>query len=155
MRRKDREVKEFDEIVKILDACDTIRLGINGGDYPYVVALSFGYEIRDEKISIYFHGAKDGEKHERLEKDNRVCVEASRFLGYKLSGHDATTEFESVVGFGKAYLTEGEEMKKGLKLVLDHCTFTDFEYNPAILKVMKIYRIDLETVTGKRRIVKQ
>ena len=38
MRRKDREVTDFDEIVKIIDECEVLRLGLVDGDYPYIMA---------------------------------------------------------------------------------------------------------------------
>ena len=31
MRLKDREITHFDEIVAVLDKCDAVRIGINGG----------------------------------------------------------------------------------------------------------------------------
>lgn len=49
MRKYDREITFFDEILKFPDVCDTVRLGINGGDYSYVVPLSFGYEPTSDK----------------------------------------------------------------------------------------------------------
>ena len=42
MRRSDREIKDFDEIVKVLERCDAVRLAFNDGDIPYIVPLSFG-----------------------------------------------------------------------------------------------------------------
>ena len=36
MNRKDREVTDLKEITEIINSCDTLRLGINNGEYPYV-----------------------------------------------------------------------------------------------------------------------
>ncbi len=66
MRRSDRKITDFDEIVSVLRRCDTVRLGINGGDYPYVVPLSFGMEVLGGKVHIYVHGAKEGHKHDLI-----------------------------------------------------------------------------------------
>ena len=44
MRRGDREITDFAEILEVLKKADTIRLGLNGAPYPYVVPLSFGFE---------------------------------------------------------------------------------------------------------------
>ena len=41
MRRKDREVTDFDSIVRIIDKCDVLRLGLADGDYPYIVPVNF------------------------------------------------------------------------------------------------------------------
>ena len=58
MRRKNREVKDLKTIIEIIDRATTVRLGINDKEYPYIVPLSFGYELDGEDIIIYFHGAK-------------------------------------------------------------------------------------------------
>ena len=66
MRRKDREVTEKSEIIDILRRCDTIRIGIQGEQYPYVVPVSFGLEVIDENPVVYFHGAREGMKVDGL-----------------------------------------------------------------------------------------
>lgn len=43
MRRSDREITDFNEIVDVLRRADTIRLGLHDDPYPYVVPLSFGF----------------------------------------------------------------------------------------------------------------
>ena len=43
MRRKDRELTEQAEILRLLARCDTVRLGLWDGTRPYVVPVSFGW----------------------------------------------------------------------------------------------------------------
>ena len=43
MRRKDREVSEISEILKIADSAEILHLGLFDGEYPYVVPLHYGY----------------------------------------------------------------------------------------------------------------
>ena len=43
MRRTDREVKEFQEILGIINQCDTLRLGMVDQGEAYIVPVSFGY----------------------------------------------------------------------------------------------------------------
>ena len=62
MRRKDRQVTDWQEICAILDACQVLHLGLQGADGPYVVPLSFGWEEQAGRIVLYFHGASAGEK---------------------------------------------------------------------------------------------
>ena len=71
MRRKDREVTDFDKIVKIIDQCDILRLGIADGDYPYIVPVNFAYTVEGEQICFYIHGATAGRKYELLKKISR------------------------------------------------------------------------------------
>ena len=62
--------------------CDTIRLGLNNGEYPYVVPVSFGFEVSEGRIVIYIHGARDGLKRQLIAANGKVCVEADLFNGY-------------------------------------------------------------------------
>ena len=45
MRRKDREITDFDEIVDVIRACDVCRIAMNDGDYPYIVPMNFGLDV--------------------------------------------------------------------------------------------------------------
>ncbi len=151
MRRKDREITDFQDIADILCRCDTIRIGLRGGDYPYVVPVSFGFEAANGKLTVYFHGAGEGLKHALLRQDNRVCVEADLFHGYAGSGDNTTASYESVIGFGCAERCNGEEVSRGLRLLMEHAGFPDCDAEAcAALPGTVVYRIPLDTVTGKR-----
>ena len=45
MRRKDREVTDFETIVQIIDECQIIRIGLADGEFPYIVPLNFAYTV--------------------------------------------------------------------------------------------------------------
>ena len=86
---------------------------------PYVVPLSFGYEVRDGKVVLYFHGAKEGRKHEMIAKNPRVCMEGDLFHGYKDNGRGGVTcDYESFIGYGDCMLVSGEEAEKGIDLLM-------------------------------------
>lgn len=51
MRRKDREITDFDEIVAIMRKCDVCRIAVNDGDTPYIVPMNFGLEVRERSSS--------------------------------------------------------------------------------------------------------
>jgi nitroimidazol reductase NimA-like FMN-containing flavoprotein (pyridoxamine 5'-phosphate oxidase superfamily) len=108
----------------------------------------------DSKIVVYFHGAKEGLKHDLIARNHDVCVEADIFHGYKEEPQSATTEYESVVGFGKCELVTGGEAAHGLDLLFTHCGFDGFAYDHKALDITAVYKITLETITGKRRLVK-
>ena len=150
MRRADREITEFSEIVEVLERCDTIRLGLNGEKCPYVVPLSFGYEVREGKIVIFVHGAEVGLKHDMIEKDNRVCAEADICHGFAEVKQGITTVYESVIGFGTVEKAVAAEAIKGLDLILSHCGFGGHAYDTSVVSRLTVYKITLETVTGKR-----
>lgn len=58
MRRKDREITDFDEMVKIIKECDACRIALNDEEtgFPYIVPLNFGLDVEDERVYLYFHG---------------------------------------------------------------------------------------------------
>ncbi|MDE6505744.1 MAG: pyridoxamine 5'-phosphate oxidase family protein, partial [Eubacterium sp.] len=121
MNRKDREVTDFNEIISIIDSCDTLRLGINNGEYPYVVPLSFGYEVQDNKIIFYTHCAKRGLKLDLIAENPMVCVETDAMNGYVETARGVTTNYRSFIGFGTAEIADYDDTVKGLDLLLKHC----------------------------------
>jgi len=153
MRRTDREITNRDEIIDVLKRSNTIRLGIHNKPFPYIIPLSFGFEDSNEEINIYFHGAKEGLKHTLLDKNKHVCIEADIFHRYAETETGLTTEYESVIGFGIAEVVHGDEAIKGMDLVCSHCGYDGYEYDTRALDFMRIYRIKLSSVTGKRRFI--
>jgi len=151
MRRKDRQVTDFTQITDILQRADTIRLGLHNEPYPYVVPLSFGFEAKDGKIILYFHGATEGLKHDLIQNNPLVCVEADILHRYAAIGNNVTAEYESFIGFGKAERVIGDEAAKGLDLLLVHCGYGGFVYDSAVFDITWIYKIELDSFTGKRR----
>ena len=45
MRRSDREVKDFDGIIRIMEKCDVCRIALNNNGYPYILPLNFGMKV--------------------------------------------------------------------------------------------------------------
>lgn len=156
MRRDEREVSDINEINDILTRCDTIRVGMNGGDgYPYIVPMTFGSELADGRIVIYFHSAGAGRKWEILNKDNRVCVEAD--LYYRIEKHDngeITAIYESVIGTGRAeLLTEQKDRVYALKVMLAKYKESGFPVTSCKgLANVEVFRIVLNEVSGKHNL---
>ncbi len=151
MRRSDREITSFEGIVDVLGRCDTIRLAMFDEAYPYVVPLSFGYEAKGGKLTLYIHGANAGKKHALLEKNNRVCVEADLCHRFVDTGKSVSCVYESIIGFGAAERVTGREALHALSCILRHCGFEGYPFDPAVTQALDIYRITLDEVSGKRR----
>ena len=47
MRRKDREITAFDEIMKIIAKCDTCRVAMFDETFPYIIPLNFGGSVKN------------------------------------------------------------------------------------------------------------
>ena len=152
MRHTDREIADIQEIAKVFDRADTIRIGMHGGDYPYVVPVSYGWELVDGKIAVYFHGARCGRKYELLRQDPRVCVEADVLNGYVPNGSSYTADYISAIGFGAAESLTGVEAVHGMQLLLRHCGAPEDVAERCILRdITEMTRVVLVQVTGKHR----
>lgn len=151
MRRKDREITDRAEILAVLDRCDVVHVGMKGGEYPYVVPLSFGWEEKDGTVCIYVHGAKEGYRHTLLKQDARVCVTADRFIQYVETPHGISCVYESVIGTGVAEALTGEEAAAGMACLLTHCGFAGYACPQEETAHTSLWRITLNTLTGKRR----
>lgn len=80
MRRFEREVVDYKLIEAMLQEMNIINVGMNDEDgFPYVVPMSFGFEMTDTHLNVYTHFMKVGKKVELLKRDPRVCIEFSIF----------------------------------------------------------------------------
>ena len=153
MRRSDREIKNKNEIIDVIKRAATMRLGIHDDPFPYVVPLSYGYEEKDGDVIFYFHGANEGKKHTLLDRNNCVCVEIDIFHRYSETETGLTTEYESVIGFGAAELVYGDEAIKAMNLICTHCGYDGYKFDIKMLSAMRMYKVTVKEITGKRRFV--
>lgn len=153
MRRRDREIKEFDEIVKIIKKCDSLVLGLNDEGYPYLVPLNFGIDIEDGQLYLYFHCAKEGKKLDLIQKDNRATFEMDcnhNFILYE-ERMSCTMGYESVIGQGTVEIVDEDKKYDALKILMRQYHAEDFQFNTDMIKVTTLLRLKVEKLTGKRR----
>lgn len=154
MRKAQREIKDINAILSVLDACQTIRLGLADEKFPYVVPLSFGWEQKDGKIFVYFHCAKEGKKVNLIAKNNAVCLEADSLGGYVKTEKGVTADYKSVIARGYAGQIFGEEAVHGIDLLLKHCGIKGFSAKECVLtNIVAVYKITIEEITGKARFI--
>jgi nitroimidazol reductase NimA-like FMN-containing flavoprotein (pyridoxamine 5'-phosphate oxidase superfamily) len=153
MRRTDREVKEFDEIVEIIKKCDVCRLALNDEEYPYILPLNFGMCIENGKVVLYFHGANVGKKYDLIAKDNKASFEMD--CGHRLVTEDdtgnCTMEFESVIGRGIVEIVPDNEKLDALKILMNQYHKDDFIFNQAFVPQTTVFKLTVDSMTGKRR----
>lgn len=153
MRRSDREIKEFDEIVKVMERCDVCRLALNTSDFPYILPLSFGMEAKEGNITLYFHGALKGTKYELMERDNRASFEMD--CSYELildeEHGNCTTQYESVVGEGYLEYVPDEEKREALLILMRHYRAEDFPFNERVIPQTRVFKLVVKNVWGKTR----
>ena len=158
MRQKNREIKEFNEIIEVMKSCDVCRLALNDGGYPYILPLNFGIEVVDGKLNLYFHSALEGHKVDLIKKDNRASFEMDcrHQLQYKAEQGMCTFAFESIIGHGTIRMIDDENEKlQALKSLMDHYYPGENKYfNPAAIPRTAVYCLEVEHMTGKRKVLK-
>ncbi len=156
MRRSDREVKKFEDILAIMEKCDVCRIALNNDGYPYILPLNFGMCVKGEKIELFFHGAIEGTKYDLIAKDNRAAFEMD--CGHKLvteaESGNCTMEYESVIGQGHIEMISDDEKDNALCILMQHYHQEEFPFNKAIIPNTKVFKLVVEKVTGKRRMKK-
>lgn len=152
MRRKDRQITDFEVIKEIIDECDVIRLGFQDGDFPYIVPLNFGYEIDGEHIYFYIHGALAGRKYDLI-KEKGVCsfeMDKTLMLDLVPEAKDVTTRYKSLFGHAKIDILDGDDKWHGIKVIMDRDERTrDFEYNKNVVPRTLIAKLTVLEYTGK------
>lgn len=151
MRRKERQVVPVEQIFDILNRCDTISLGLNGGTEPYIIPMTFACSMENGQITVWFHSAKGGRKWEILNRDPHVCVEAHLYYKTVNLGHDITAQYESVIGTGIAEKVEDREGKvAAFKLMLEHYKESGFPASSCKgLPDAEVFKVVLTEVSGK------
>lgn len=156
MRRSDREITDFNEIVEVIKKCDVCRLAINNGEYPYIVPLNFGFNVENGVITLYFHSAPEGTKLKLIKNNANVSFEMD--CGHQLvctvkeDGCSCTMNYESVVGRGKAELLPDEEKLWALKVLMSHYHEEEFPLNEKAAVRTAAFKVTVSEVSGKRRI---
>ena len=153
MRRKDREVKDFEIIKQIIDECEVIRIGLYDDDmYPYIVPMNFAYVIEDKQIYFYLHGAMAGRKYE-LMKRNGVCsfeMDCGHKLELIYSAKDATMRYKCVMGKATIEFLEGDDKQNAIDIIMNRDERTrNFEYNKAVVPRTAVMKLTVTEYTGK------
>jgi nitroimidazol reductase NimA-like FMN-containing flavoprotein (pyridoxamine 5'-phosphate oxidase superfamily) len=154
MRRKDREITDPLEIIKVIDKCDVCRIGLSDGNVPYIVPLNFGYDYIGGKLTLYFHGAKEGKKLEIIQRNPAACFEMD--CSHKLIVADApekyTMEFESVMGNGRIHICTGKAEKTHAltRLMKTYAKDREFVFSDSVIESVGILKLEVSDFTGKR-----
>lgn len=153
MRRSDREVKGIDNILKILEKCEVLRLGLCADNIPYVVPMNFAYEMNDDNIFIYLHCAKEGKKLDLIDINNNVCFEAdcSCEIIKGVTPCSWTSKYESVIGSGEiSRLSSEAEKINAMDLLMKRYGFEGKPTYPKhVLAAVEALRIKVTSISGK------
>ena len=147
--RRSAQMLPDNETEAILTTATSGVLALSGDDgYPYAVPMSFAYS--DGKI--YFHSAVEGHKIDavkRCEKASFCVISEDNVISEKF-----TTEFKSVIAFGKMRFAEGGEVIDGLRLLgrkyspSESAESCDGEINSSLSRVAVLV-MEIEHLSGK------
>lgn len=154
MRRADKEVTDRQGREEILKACKTCHLGMVDDGIPYVVPLSYGYELREDgTLELYFHSAGEGRKIDILRKNNQVCFEMSQ-EGEAIHADtpcDYGYYYYSLIGNGRVCFVEDVQEKcKALSCIFYHQMGQNVEIQEKQASAVCIFKIVSKDYTGKR-----
>lgn len=154
MFRKMRRIKQLlsmEETETVMNRCTNGVLACLGDEgYPYAVPLSYVYF----NGKIYFHSAKAGHKIDAIMKYPKVSF--SVIDEDTVVSKEYTTYFRSVIAFGKARITEGNEYQEAFKALVEKYSGDQPEEakQNEISRCSQAYivAIDIEHITGKESI---
>ena len=153
MRRKDREIKDFNELIEIIRKCDVCRIALHDGDFPYIVPLNFGLDVQGQQVFFYFHAAAEGKKLDLIAKDNRASFEMDcdhHFILYE-ERMSCTMGYASVMGHGTIEIVPEEEKYNALKILMRQYHAEDFAFHTDMMKVTTVMKMTVIDMVGKRR----
>lgn len=149
MRRKDRALDD-QEIITLLDEGLYGVLSTCGIDgYAYGVPLSYARKGQN----IYMHAAREGQKLEAFGQNNKVsfCVVGKVATLPK----EFSTNYQSVIVFGKVCIIEGQEKEQALLALVEKYSADYIEegrgYIERAQEKTTVFKLAIEHCTGKTR----
>lgn len=154
MTRRELEVTDAAQIIKILDDSKILHLGLVDDGMPYIVPMNYGYVMEDGKLTIYLHSSLKGYKMEVIAKNPVCCFEMETGL-QPFEGDVACKygiSYYSLMGRGTVTIVEDvEEKKRAMSILMKTQTGRDFEFNDKLVGVVSVLRIDVSEYTAKHR----
>lgn len=126
MNKKDKEIKDENELSRILTNGKYAIVAMCRENEPYIVTLSYGFD--ETKKTLYFHSALKGLKIDFINDNANVCATVIEDKGYQLN--DCEHLYSSVVMWGKmSLIMDLDEKKYAMDVLLNH-----LEENPEPIK---------------------
>lgn len=154
MRRNDRQIEDRETLQAIMKSCRICSVAFQGAEYPYVIPLNFGAVWEEDAVRLYFHGAGEGVKIQRMDADSRVAfsMAVEREFLLKEPACGSTMLYASICGRGRlGRVTDPEEIKRGLTSIMhqydpEHSAFV---FEEAMVARTRLLCLTVEEMTGK------
>jgi nitroimidazol reductase NimA-like FMN-containing flavoprotein (pyridoxamine 5'-phosphate oxidase superfamily) len=160
VRRSDREVTDEAWIDAFLQGAAAGALALSGSDQPFINTNLFVYDAA--RRAIYLHTARSGRTRDTLSANPRACFSVMQ-MGRLLPAAVAlefSVEYAGVTVFGSACVVEdAAEAAEALQALLDKYAphlRAGADYRPPVAEELQrttVIRLDIESVSGKRKVV--
>ena len=156
MRRKEREVTDQAEIAAILREAEILRLALNNGPYPYLLPVNFAFTLETSRLTLFFHSARQGGKHDVIRRDNRAAFEIDcrcRLLPSHADNPCATGfAYASVIGCGTVEPVPEAEKEQVLLRLLAHYGVDARHLDPAHVAATACYAVHVHAYSAKQHV---
>ncbi len=155
MRRKDRQVTDLAAIRRILEGESHLHLAMCDEGMPYVVPLSYGFELDAQgKLTLYLHAASEGEKLDILRKNDKVCFSIDTLVQNVPVDDSWTAKYRSVIGRGSViFVEDAAEKQRALQAIVRQAGFEPKGDMPAqTVEHTCVMRVDVAEYTAKSNI---
>ena len=154
MRRKEREITSRKEITGLLTGLPYVTVAMCKDGVPYLVTVNHAYDAKANRI--YFHCARTGKKLDFMRANPHVMGQVIEDRGYVKDECDydyRTVHIEGIVH----EVTSSKEMLHALSLLVakfeqDTNEAREKFIKAASVKRVAVYKIDIESMTGKMRV---
>jgi uncharacterized protein len=152
VRRKDREITNFDEMRSVLKTAKYITIALCMDNEPYLVSLSHGYD--EPHNCLYFHCAAEGKKLDFAKANPNIWGQA--LLDYGVTD-ECDYNYTSVMFQGKlCFVIDLTERMHAMEILVRGQSKKPEEklakLNPEKLAKTQLCRIDIDHMTGKKHL---
>lgn len=147
MRRSKRKMNDEIAYQLLEEGIDGVLGTVGENGYPYAVPVN--YVLLNNKI--YFHSATEGHKIDNIKFNNKVSFTV--IAKNEVLQREFSTEFKSVIAFGKAKLVEANKeilmeiiKKYSLPFLTEGNDYVNSSYSHT-----QIVEIEIQHISGKER----
>ena len=149
MRRQEKELTDRELLDRIIQQTEFCHLACCLEDRPYLIPLSFGYDGQ----AIYLHTAPEGKKIRIFEENPRVSLSFVSQADPVTSPDRAckwSYAFSSAYAEGSIHeILDREGKIAAINQIMLHYSGREWEIDPGKLTGTRVWKIALETITGK------
>lgn len=156
MRRSDKQIKDPELLLEILNQSEVCRIALCNGEKPYLVPMNFAYN----ENTLYLHSATSGRKIDILRKNNNICFQMDIKTQMLRSENPCNwgMRYMSVIGSGQAqFIDDVRGKKQALDIIMTKYSQKScesagklFEYSDEALSKVLVIKVEVEEITGKK-----